>query len=956
MAKRLYVGNSPPIAQVNRLTIPKGQYLKRHIAEGSALQVTINSKTLEARAPYLEFDYGGLDDSKASEALLQDLYDQWTGSAIPEFLEIQISQPLQDEGDNWYVDFTAKVPGVPFTITVNAPFPTVDVDTIRDGAVGTNAEFTFEIDSVATGGSFIIQWDLGNGVETSALLPYPIPNVAALKTAIVAGMASIGPDDIEVTVTAGVYTLKLMGALSSTVVGVPEIITTNLTGGGAVFSATIRDGNSGTVNDTFSGGSTHLLSAHTSDTGQGWTVSGAHAARLYVGGGKLVPDLAYTGGSYNYGHNSQAMSQYNGVTDALASVSVSDWGVASWWLHHVNQGTGIGDGFYQPVTSGSYTAGIKLHTRHDTDNDTVYLHVTIAPEDNGGRAAKSTTLNATGKTGTMTVAIKKVVGGTTTTIATTTIDRDFATWKYNGSAHVYATPTAGGAGVAYGNLIAPLEDSSMTFDIAVVSGTVTAHVVDSTGVTTTVTGALSTFTGTGESYGMSFDFSTDNQNTTFLSGNRTSLDNFSIVDASDTDERQSLWTNGTGGTFDAMDDAETTTAADISATASRAELQDRLEEIYGVGGISVYGGSGTPRVPWLLRFIGANAATDMAQIKGDGTNLTGIAQATVTTISLGSPGVSEQWSVAIVGATGGTITPKFRGTAATVDMPWDGDAGDLEDSLQSIIVQDEDGDDIALDVTVTGSGTISDPFIATLGTAYAGSDEYQLVMLPDDLTGSDFPSFDYSLRQASHGPWHADDVLNWINADTKAYGIPTNGDSWHFEFGDQLHCIKYDLDKPSLTIAGIYVNGGFASNATIGIPRWNPLGYYEYRDTELRCQLITPFSVIIGAGGGGGSPLIQLNTQTTKALITLHMTSSPLTGEKGAFQFRSTHADTEIEQLGGFLAVAPYTGQVATIKKFTQRGGSAYFGHGVTLGDAVRSGGSWVCDRIAMGGNTLEIH
>lgn len=956
MAKRLYVGNSPPIAQVNRLTIPKGQYLKRHIAEGSALQVTINSKTLEARAPYLELDYGDLDDSKASEALLQDLYDQWTGSSIPEFLEIQISQPLQDEGDNWYVDFTAKVPGVPFTITVNAPFPTVDVDTIRDGAVGTNGEFTFTIDAVATGGNFIIQWDLGSGVETSTLIPYPIPDVDAVKTAIVAGMASIGPDDIEVTVSAGVYTLKLMGAMSSTIVGVPDIITTNLTGGGEVFSATIRDGNSGTVNDTFSGGSTHLLSAHTSDTGQGWTVSGVDAARLYVGSGKLRPGFAYTGGSYNFDHNSKALSQYAGVTDAVASVAVSNWGVWDWWLHHVPHGTSIGDGSYQPVVTSVYTAGIKLHTRHSSDNDTIYLHVTIAPEDNGGRAAKSTTLNATGKTGTMTVAIKKVVGGTATTIATTTVDRDFATWKYDGFNHVYATSTGGGSGVASGNLIAPLEDSSMTFDIKEVSGTVTAHVVDSTGVTTTVTGSLSTFTGTGTSYGMSFDFSTDNQNTTSIGGYPLSLDNFSIIDANDPDERQSLWTNGTGGTFDASDADDTITAANIPVPIGRTALQIRLEEIYGAGGISVYAGSGTPTDPWLLRFIGSNAATDMAQIKGVGDNLTGVAQATVVTKNLGSPGVTEQWSIAIIGASGGTITPRFRGTYATVDMPWNGDAGDLEDSLQSIIVQDEDGDDIALDVTVTGSGTISDPFIATLGTAYEGSDEYQLVMLPDDLTGSDFPSFDYSLRQASHGPWHADDVLNWINADTKAYGIPTNGDSWHFEFGDQLHCIKYDIDKPSLTIAGLYVNGGFASNATIGIPRWNPLGYYEYRDTELRCQLITPFSVIIGAGGGGGSPLIQLNTQTTQALITLHMTSSPLTGEKGAFQFRSTHADTEIEQLGGFLAVAPYTGQVATIKKFTQRGGSAYFGHGVTLGDAVRSGGSWVCDRIAMGGNTLEIH
>lgn len=956
MAKRLYVGNSPPIAQVDRLTIPKGQYLKRHIAEGSTLQVTINSKTLEARAPYLELGYGDLDDSKATEALLQDLYDQWTGSSIPEFLEIQISQPQQDEGENWYVEFTAKVAGVPFTITANAPFPTVDVDTIRDGAVGTDAEFTFEIDPVATGGNFIIQWDLGSGVETSTLIPYPIPSADAVKTAIVAGMASIGPDDIEVTVAAGVYTLKLMGAMSSTVVEVPEIITTNLTGGGQVFSATIRDGNSGTVTDTFSGGSSHLLSSHTSDTGQGWTVSGTNAAWLYVNGGKLLPGLAYTGGSYNFDHNSKAVSQYDGVTDAMANVAISNWGIYDWWLNHVNHGTGIGDGFYEPVLAMAYTAGIKLHTRHSSDNDTVYLHVTIAPEDNGGRAAMSMTPGATGKTGTMTVAIKKVVGGTTTTIATSTVDRDFATWQYDGSNHVYATTTGGGSGVASGNLIAPLEDSSMTLDIKVASGTVTGHVVDSTGVTTTVSGSLSTFTGTGKSYGMSFDFSTDSQATTFITTYPLTLDNFGIIDANDPDERQKLWTNGAGGTFDASDADDIETATGISATIARGALEDRLEEIYGVGGISVYGGSGTPADPWLLRFIGTNAATNMGQIKGDGSNLTGIAQATVVTKNLGSPGVTEQWSIAIIGASGGTITPRFRGIDATIDMPWDGDAGDLEDSLQSIIVQDEDGDDIALDVTVTGSGTTSDPFIATLGTAYEGRDEYQLIMLPDDLTGSDFPSFTHNTVQASHGPWHADDVLNWINADTKAYGIPTNGDSWHFEFGDQLHCIKYDIDKPSLTIAGIYVNGGFSSNATIGIPRWNPLGYYEYRDTELRCQLITPFSVIIGAGGGGGSPLIQLNAQTTKALITLHMTSSPLTGEKGAFQFRSTHADTEIEQLGGFLAVAPYTGQVATVKKFTQRGGSAYFGHGVTLGDAVRSGGTWVCDRIAMGGNTLEIH
>lgn len=949
MAKRQYIGNAPRVAQVDRIYIDAQQYSTRHIAEGSKLIVTIAEKSLFGQVPIHEADandfvgpWTASDDANAANALLTSLKAAWESTTIPEFMELNCSTPNQDDNGDWFVDISAKVPGVPFEIDVSSPDPVIDVDTLRNGAVGVDAEFTFVIDDVAEGGNFIIQWDLGSGVETSALIPFPVPELVALKTAIVAGMASIGPDDLDVTVAGGVYTLKLKGALASTTVEPPILITTDLIGGGEVFSATIRDGNSGTVTDSFSGSSSHYLSTHTANTGQGWTVSGTHASWLYVHLGKLKAGLAYVSGSYVMAHTSLALSNYVGVTDALLSIK-AEWNVEQWWMNHQSNGD-LGDGQYSNVLAGASglggTASIRLHTRYASANDTIYMEVSIDPADNGGRAARATTPpNVTGPSGTMTVAIKKVVGGVTTTIATTTVDRNFATWRYDGSNHVFADQH-GNFSSHYGTLIAPLDDTNMTFDLKEVGGTVTGHVIDATGaITTTVTGALSTFTGTGVSYGLEFIVNSQQESITSLNGGPW-MDDFSILDANDPDERQSLWTNGHGGTFTASDADETETATDIPAGASRSELEDKLEEIYGVGGISVYDGSGTADDPWLLRFIGANAATNMGQIKGDGTNLTGIATAEVTTIELGTPGVTEQWSVAIVGATSGTFILAIRDKRTTA-LTYGANAATVEAALEAL------PNIAAGQVDVTGAGSNADPYIITLGDDWEAVDVRQMTAFADGLVGTGYPAFELTRIAESRGPWHWNDPYNWINVDTGLIGLPVTGDTLIFANGETNRCPKYDLDQSAITVPEIQIYASFDAGAIIGLPQWNALGYREYRLTELIIGMSGAGQITIGGKFGGGSTMLNINTLATETHLRVLMTSSPVSGEDGALQWHGTNVNNTLEHISGYTSVAPYAGQYATLASLIERNGIVRCGHGTTLGPVDRTGGELYTDRVA---------
>ena len=968
MAHMLYVGNAPKVAQVNRLMIEAGQYENHTIAEGSRLIATINEKSIEAMAPIREEDvtaiegpYVPLEDYDAAGGLLKNFYDVWRACVEPEFREITCSKPAQDDNGDWYVDLTAVTPGMPFHVDIYAPYPVVDIDTLRNGAPGLDAEFTFTISDVAESGTFRIQWEIDGSVQMSGPIAYP-PTAESIFAACAVGMAGVTADTMEVTGTgteADPWKIKLKGLLGSTATGTPNIITSNLTGGGQVFTGTLRDGNSGTVSDTFTrnylnpgykltaayGG----YAAHVADTGETWAGSSGASDCAWTLGSGLTVKSRWPGAGYGISEvDFNVFNSYAGVKDATVGIQVYDLGVQQHALGFDGASSGSNASYNDPfygtadtLSTGQQANGfipltLKLHSNYASDTNQIWAEFLFDPFDDGGRAARSTTSGATGYTGTVTITVKKAVGGTITTIATDTVDRNLLPWK-----------CLGGASYTYDFVGAVLPETAMSLSLATAGGNAVATLVDTTyTVTTTVTGSLAGTVPSVSKYGMSFYAQKRNEINTTISYYwqwQFVLDNFTVTDASDPDERQKMWVSdgAAGGTFYATYGGDDTTS--ITFPPTRAALQAKLEEVVGAGNIQVVSGNGVPADPWVLRYIGALAATNVDQITGNGDNLTGIASAAVEVVEPGSPGVTEQWSVAIYGATGGTFPLIFRSKSVDPWFTYGANAATVQAGLEDIPAIGTGG------VTVTGAGSVGSPYIITMTDSWEGLDLRQLTSDVSGLTGSNYPVFSFTTVAESAGPWHWNDPLNWQNRDNMEFRVPQNGDVLYFERGDQYHCLCYDLDQSALTVTEMHIEAGFTNNAIIGLPRWNKAGYWEYRKTELEIN-ISNETVKIGYGVGSGSPLINLYTRTSLVTIDVKTSGSPVGGEKAAVQWRGTNANNQLNILGGSVAAAPYAGHVATVHDITQRAGSLFIGHDVTLTNIEKTGGVLVLDRVSASG------
>jgi hypothetical protein len=409
-------------------------------------------------------------------------------------------------------------------------------------------------------------------------------------------------------------------------------------------------------------------------------------------------------------------------------------------------------------------------------------------------------------------------------------------------------------------------------------------------------------------------------------------------------ETQSVYTNGTGGTF-TLTKPGGLTATDISPVSTKSALQAKLESLYGSGKVIVDSGTGVSSDPWIIRLLGDSVGENLDQMTGDGSGLTGVASApSITTAQTAISPTAEKWSVAIVGATGGTFRLSVK-DVWTDPIDYGASSSEVQAALVALSTVGSGG------MTVSGSGTAGDPYVILVSDAsLIGVNLRQLEADNTQLIGTGYPSFTHATVTESAGPWHWHQRLNWINSDTGEYGLPENGDSLYFEIGDQSRCPKYDLDQSALTVAGIYILGGFSDNAVIGLPRWNQSGYWEYRPTDLQINLSGDGPIFVGSRGQGGSPLLNINVLETKATITVYGTAAPVNGEVSSLQFQGTNEANTLTLFGGFFAAAPYAGQSATLASLTQMDGSFLSGEGATIGPINKTGGSILLDRTAVSG------
>ena len=184
-------------------------------------------------------------------------------------------------------------------------------------------------------------------------------------------------------------------------------------------------------------------------------------------------------------------------------------------------------------------------------------------------------------------------------------------------------------------------------------------------------------------------------------------------DAITVNEIQSVYNNATSGTFTLSDGTDTTDPIDFDAIAG--EVATRLEtDIASITSVQVTG-IGTPAQPWYVMFVDPGGENLDVLIAGDGSLVGGTS--TVTTETNGSDG----GTFTLTDGTDTTATIVFDALAATIETR-------LETDIASITA-----------VTVTGAGTLADPWVI-LWVTPGGTDVNLLTVSDTSLNGTSFIS------------------------------------------------------------------------------------------------------------------------------------------------------------------------------------------------------------------------
>ncbi|MEW4530201.1 hypothetical protein [Maioricimonas sp. JC845] len=852
MATRIYTGDAPAIAQRERITLAGDP------GEAADLTATIGRKSITAEA-------GGEATDDTLATLLQAMATVWNDSELGEFAEVTATTGTLLDGTP-YLDLEADTPGVPFEVQFDAPYPTVDVDTLQQGGPGQNEIQQFTIDPAPTGpapagGAYTIQWDLGSGVETSAAIEAGA-SAEAIRNSLVSGMPSLSLADVAVTGTGtadGPCVIELQGALAGTNVAPLTVDTSTLTGDATATLEVVQEGGEPVadtliVRDTFSAADGTELASRTTDTGHNWQKQSG--ADLLIQNNRLVH-----AGDLN-------------ATYMLSAAHGADTVIKMQVVLSGDAGPQASRGIWIYVRS----------TAVDLTGD--YLRVKLTKDVGAATFALS---------------IEEWRLGAFTTLAT-------GTGKYLSGLPYDITIRIGGQQV--------LVDTNLERVAAWY---------------TPVAGSY---------YGLQLNSYGDHQ---------LSVDSFEIHSSKESDEQWRLFTDAAAGTFTLMSPAGDATGP-IAHDASAATLKAALEAIY--AGTWTVTGTGTAGDPWIATAGGAMAGTDISEPTIDDTLLSLGYLVDVATLQEGGGASAEQWQVILHGATGGNFQLSVL-DQQTADIAFGASAATVQSALETLSPVGPGN------VTVSGAGTTGDPYLITLAGDLVGEAVPQLIAHNEDLTGPASITVTQTTLQASRGPEHWDDPLNWIDAATGLAGLPTTGDDVVIEDGDRDRSLKYGLDQSAVKLNSLTISSRFESGAQIGLAEHNDDGgYHEYRETFLQIGLQGEALIEIGAGEGSGSSRINLDTGSDAATIRILQTNGPAADGVGAVNWIGTHAASTLLVVDGFVAVAPLAGQTASLERLTIRQGVVTLGRGATVGAGTgmaidKTGGELIVGRATIHGTAM---
>ena len=372
---------------------------------------------------------------------------------------------------------------------------------------------------------------------------------------------------------------------------------------------------------------------------------------------------------------------------------------------------------------------------------------------------------------------------------------------------------------------------------------------------------------------------------------------------------------------------------------SAAALQAVLESLtsVGAGNVSVTRtGDATTGYDYTVEFISSKAGTDMPAIEY--LSQDGVVSGTFDTVRDGASGsINEQQEVTLTGSpAGGTFTLTYDGQT-TSGIAYNASAATVKTALEAL--SNIGSGDVAVD------GDAGGPWTVTFQGALAATNVVEMTGSGASLTGGATQTYTTTTSTTPSGPNWFTTAANW-----SAGTAPVDNETLVFENSD-VDC-KFGLSNASTTPAGIIVRASFTGQ--IGLPRYNPLGYYEYRDTELRIGTdgdgsASSIFIDVGQGIGAGSDLLRFNTGDKQTVLTCYLTNVAAPEESSApsLCWRGTNAANTVDVLKGNVGIGYFLNQSATVATLRMSSlgtvdtdAQVEVGEGATLGTVTKSGGA----------------
>jgi hypothetical protein len=348
-----------------------------------------------------------------------------------------------------------------------------------------------------------------------------------------------------------------------------------------------------------------------------------------------------------------------------------------------------------------------------------------------------------------------------------------------------------------------------------------------------------------------------------------------------------------GGTFTLTFDGQTTGA--LTYDESAADVETALEALSNIDAVTVSGPDGGP---WLIVFLGTNAATDVLQMTGDGSSLSG-ADVSISVVQAAAASVDEVQTISLTGSpTGGTFTLTYS-AQTTSAIAYDAPSAVIQDELEGLSNIDP-GEALV-------AGSAGGPWTVLFQGDLGAQDVTAMTGDGGNLTGTGAQTFVVSADTSPTGPHHFDDADNWTGG-----AVPIDADDIVFEESD-VDCL-YGLSQATVTPASITIRQSFTGK--IGLPVYTG-EYYEYRDTYLRIgdpADASTVNITIGEGAGSGSGRIKLDLGGCQTNLLVVDSGTP-EGNASSILWKGTHASNVAQIYKGYVGIGELAGESAVLSK-----------------------------------------